>query len=340
MLDVRVIDRHLHIGRLVVGFHRTLRIPDDGRDYPLPPSLGRFPLHRVEDFSSSVPPSWNAHGGIFLPMYQREALWLSFRVASEWRPIALKVAMGMVNAITGKPWTEALSSSEQDYLVCPPQPWLDGMKTEAGIIRQFVAMPLGMGYTAEGQLTGQERFGGLQLVAYEPKPGRFVEPPPRREALDLMMASTIDASAPAAGLQRARTVETKSAEMGLGAGGRMRQQIYPDPHGVDTWDISNTGRVYVHLVNSMLYRSITGREAPPTPVDARAYSQAGYPWFDVYDEHLGDVPGSDILKGVKSIKDKDTQHGFVDQQDDAPVEVQKVITYGASDPHRVRDGTW
>jgi hypothetical protein len=340
MLDVRVVDNHLHIGRLMVGFHRTLRIPDDGRDYPLPPSLGRFPLHRVEDFAATVPSAWNAHGGIFLPLYQREALWLSFRIAPDWQPIALKVAMGMVNAITGKPWTESLSRSEQDYLVCPPQPWLDGMKTDAGIIRQFVAMPLGMGYTAEGQLTGQERFGGLQLVAYDPKPGRFVEPSPRREALDLMMASAVDAAAPAAGMQRALRLGSKSAEMGLGAGGRMKQQVYPDPHGVETWDTSNTGRVYVHLVNSTLYRTITGREPPPTPVDARAYSNAGYPWFDLYDEHLGDVPGSDILKGVKSIKDKDADHGFVDQQDDAPVEVQKVITYGTSDPHRVRDGSW
>ena len=26
-----------------IGFQRTLRIPDDNRDYPLPPGLGAFP---------------------------------------------------------------------------------------------------------------------------------------------------------------------------------------------------------------------------------------------------------------------------------------------------------
>src|SRR5512132_101448 len=129
MLDVRVANQQLHIGRLLIGFHRTLRIPDDGRDYPLPPSLGHFPLHRVEDFAATVPTAWKQHGGVFLPMYQREALWLSF-TAPDWRPMVLKVALGMVNALTGKPWSEGLADAEQDYLVCPPQPWLDGMKTE------------------------------------------------------------------------------------------------------------------------------------------------------------------------------------------------------------------
>lgn len=40
------------------------------------------------------------------------------------------------------------------------QPWLDGIATGTGTIRQFVAMPLGLGYTVEGQLTEEEQFGG------------------------------------------------------------------------------------------------------------------------------------------------------------------------------------
>ena len=30
--------------KLRIDFQRTLRIPDDGKDYPLPPGLGRFPI--------------------------------------------------------------------------------------------------------------------------------------------------------------------------------------------------------------------------------------------------------------------------------------------------------
>ena len=43
----------------------------------------------------------------------------------------------------------------QNYVVVPGQPWLDGYCVEKGIIRQFVAMPLGQGYSVEEQLTGE-----------------------------------------------------------------------------------------------------------------------------------------------------------------------------------------
>ena len=234
MLDVRVANQQLHIGRLVITFHRTLRIPDDGRDYPLPPSLGHFPVNRVEDFAATVPAAWKQHGGIFLPMYQREALWLRFE-APDWHPLVLKVAMGMVNALTGKPWAEGLSDAEQDYLVCPPQPWLDGMKTEHDIIRQFVAMPLGMGYTAEGQLTGQERFGGLQTARLrtEARPLPESTTPPRtpvriqpqrairrrlRTAL-LAVDLAMDAVASSAPSVAPRRLQAKGAEWGWARAG-------------------------------------------------------------------------------------------------------------------------
>ena len=122
--------------------------------------------------------------------------------------------------------------------------------------------------------------------------------------------------------------------MGLGAGGRMKQAIYPDQHGIDTWDQTTGGRVYVHLVNSMMYREITGCEPPPTPVDAQTYTRHGYPWFDLYDEHLGDLPGSEILKGVRSVKEMDAQKGFEPQQDDETVDVPKVVTHGCLRPAR------
>ena len=38
---------------------------------------------------------------------------------------------------------------DQNYCVLPKQPWLDGINYGDGYIRQFVAMPLGKGYTVE-----------------------------------------------------------------------------------------------------------------------------------------------------------------------------------------------
>ena len=64
--------------RCQISFQRTLRIPDDNQPYPLPAGLGRFPLHHVDDYYQRLPASWEQHGGVFLPLYQSEALWLDF----------------------------------------------------------------------------------------------------------------------------------------------------------------------------------------------------------------------------------------------------------------------
>ena len=141
-----------------VSFQRTLRIPDDNRAYSLPPGLGKFPMEHVEDCVKHLPKKWSKQGGVFLPMYQSEALWISF-TSSEDYPFAIKIAAGKINAVTGEAWSNDLSGEPQDYLVVPEQPWLDGFCIQKGLIRQFVAMPLGEGYTAEEQLTDLAEIG-------------------------------------------------------------------------------------------------------------------------------------------------------------------------------------
>jgi hypothetical protein len=155
--------------KTTISFQRTLRLPDDGKIYPLPPSLGPFPVCRVDDYLDKVPEEWKKHGGVFLPMYQREAMWLKFDVSHPNAPKAIKVAVGKVNAVTGETWNNSLS--KQDYVVAGSglQPWLDGINGGNGMIKQFVAMPLGGRYTVEAQVTGEEKFGGIQLMVFESK---------------------------------------------------------------------------------------------------------------------------------------------------------------------------
>ncbi len=299
---------HLHTDSIIVGkhcgisFQRTLRIPDDERTYPLPPGLGRFPIQKVADYRGKVPSSWLEHGGVFIPMYQREALWLAFDGAY-WRPNAIKIAAGRINAVSGTPLDMIFSKRRQDYVVVPDQPWLDGFKTGNGTIRQFIAMPLGMGYTVEAQLTGSEDTGGMQIVVFDPMPGRFPDRAPRRSFREEMVCCCA------------------SPAMGIAAGGKINQKVYPDAYGPDTWDEGNYGRLFVHIVNSMMYREITGEEPPPTPVTARSYAEHGLPWFDLYDDSLGDVCPSGRFGCVKSVKEMDTLKGFGSQQDDEFVEV-------------------
>ena len=240
-------------------------------------------------------------------MYQREAMWIYF-IGADWRPNAIKVGVGGIDGVSGKPWDTILRGDPQNYLVVPDQPWLDGIKAGEGFIRQFVAMPLGGGYTVEAQLTGREDVGGLQLVSFEPKPGLF---PSRRPNDRFTLYDGL-----------ARVCEAPPAEMGLGAGGRMYQAIYPDSYGIDTWDTTRQHSIHVHIVNSMMWRDITGEEPPPTPVSPRTYREAGLPWFDLYDEHMGDLPPSPELAGVKSVKQIDAEKFTNPQQDDSTVDVE------------------
>ncbi len=125
--------------RFEVEFQRTLRIPDDGKDYPLPAGLGRFALRHVEDFAGRAPDRWLQHGGVMMPMYQAEAMWMNFDGGDY--PVAVKIAAGKINAVNGEDWTAGLSRRpSQNYAVVPGQPWLDGFAVERGVIRQFVAM--------------------------------------------------------------------------------------------------------------------------------------------------------------------------------------------------------
>jgi hypothetical protein len=293
--------------RFSISFQRTLRIPDDGRVYPLPPSLGAFPIRRVDDHLERVPNSWRERGGVFIPMYQREALWLGF-AAAKWKPNAVKIGVGGVNAVSGETWNERLRADPQDYVVCPDQPWLDGIASGHGTIRQFVAMPLGAGYTVEAQITGSEVTGGLQVLVFEPKPGRFPDtPPPEPEAQLLEETMVFTESVP-------------SVDLGLAAGGEMTQKIYPDPYGIETWDQSNRAELFVHIVNSEQYEAITGEEPPPSPIDARTYTVYGFPWFALYDEDR-DTLEAGRLATVKSISELDADRGLPKRKEDESLEI-------------------
>ena len=285
--------------RLRIDFQRTLRIPDDGKDYPLPPGLGSFPLKHVDDFVKTIPEKWVEHGGVMLPMYQSEALWLNFNsdYISEhdiYYPFALKVATGKINAVTGDNWTDRLQRNPQDYMVSSEQPWLDGYCVEKGFIRQFVAMPLGSGYSAEEQLTEEAKHGGIQIIVYPMKRKVFEKRFPKRDLRIRGFES-----------DRFGSVEPclacESLDMGLAPGGRMRQEIYDDPFELDDWEIDYKSRCFVHIANSLVWRTITGETPPTVPFTSKEYTAHGLPWFDYYSDNSTALKGSEKLKGLKSV---------------------------------------
>ncbi len=269
-----------------LSFQRTLRIPDDDREHFLPPGLGRFPLHHVDDHAARLPDRWRRHGGVFMPMYQAEALWLDVGGGFDGYPMAVMVAAGKVDALTGKPFSNTLRARPQNYLVAPDQPWLDGFCVARGLVRQFVAMPLGRGYTAEEQLTGGAEHGGLQVVVYPMKAARYE----RLRASRARLENAVMCHAPAG-----------PPEMGLAPGGRMRQEVYEDPYGFDAWEQAVRSRCFVHLLNSAQYRAATGAAPPHEPPTAAEYTAAGLPWFEYYDADRTALAGAPRLERLESV---------------------------------------
>ena len=307
-----------------IDFQRTLRIPDDNREYPLPPGLGRFPIEHTEDHPSNLPSKWAEHGGVMLPMYQSEALWMNF---SGGYPCAIKIATGKINAVTGKQWTNDLGKKPQDYLVVPNQPWLDGYCVQNGLIRQFVAMPLGDGYTAEEQLTGKAEHGGLQIVVYPMKRVHYEEMmkgQSHRNHKDLCF-SVHEMSAP--------------SEMGLAPGGLMRQEIYEDEYGFDAWDLDASSRCFVHILNSNQWNNVTGKPIPGSPPSAVDYTEAGLPWFEFYDDKSNPLQGSTKLAGLDSVAAKTLKLGEKPMKNNEAVTPTKINSLGPNTA-KVIDGKW
>jgi len=262
----------LVIGDARIQFQRTLRIPDDGKTYPLPPSLGQFPCVKVQDYEDrdGLPAAWKRRKGAIIPMWQKEALWMNFSANA---PCAVKVGVGKINAITGKMWKSkhlssnkpapksfgsgsmrieikplsgkpltlsvspsdtaqaikaliqnqrgyspaqqrliyqgkvledavplhqqglenqstihlavlgaaeggllSLATDSQNYCPLPRQPWLDGINAGNGFIRQFVAMPLGKGFTVEHQVRTMQKRKEKESAADEEGDASMADP--------------------------------------------------------------------------------------------------------------------------------------------------------------------
>ena len=291
--------------RCSIDFQRTLRIPDDGSEYPLPPDLGRFPLRHVDDCADRLPDTWRRRGGVLLPMRQAEGMWLHFGPPKGY-PCAIKVATGKIRAVTGDTWADRLNRDPQDYLVVPEQPWQDRYRAKKRVIRQIVAMPLGAGYTVEEQLTGAAEHGGLQIIACPMKLKRYEEVRREREWENTIMS-------------RVWTMLSPLKAMGIALGGRM-QQDYDDPYGLDAWDQRHASRCFISIVNSRQWQAITDERPPTEPPTAARYAEAGLPWFDFYRD-LDAVDATDKLTGVSSVAATGAKKG------DAPLPANGTISH-------------
>ncbi|MGV9709988.1 hypothetical protein ACWDTI_04925 [Gordonia sp. NPDC003424] len=268
---------------LSVTFHRTLRVPDDSTTYGLPPSLGAIEIVSTDDVNPRALPDADA----LLPLWQSEATWIDFTAPHDY-PFLVKIGVGGINAVTGDPYTPAPDFDAEDYMEVPTQPWLDGFRVDATTVRQFVAMPLGDGYTAAEQLTGTDdgliRFSVAPLKA-DIWAGRPVPPP-----MSFMLCADVPTG------------------MGLGAGGTIEQSIATpiEPH--ENWDLDARAEMSLRIVNSTVWQSLTDTPPHRSPLTIDEYRAHGFPWFRWYDDSLA-RQGQSPLNEVKSVHQLGAEKG-------------------------------
>ncbi|KAI0454754.1 hypothetical protein F5B21DRAFT_514460 [Xylaria acuta] len=180
---------------LQISFMRTVRVQGGQKSYLPPKGLGTFPLFNTQPYRDRLPPEAAAQGGLFLPMYESEAMYIAFDCQASDK-FAVRPFIGGVNGISGKRLysTESVKSAalrKQDYIVAPEQRRLDGISVRPGVVNQFVAIKMNpepkkaevagahsaadqgpengevpeprKGGTVEWQMTGRDEVGGIQL---------------------------------------------------------------------------------------------------------------------------------------------------------------------------------
>ena len=304
----------MRIGNIEIIFHRTVRVPDGRQPSNLPPSLGRMDLYPVAKYAKRCPENWEKEA-YFLALHETEAMWMSFRPFVH--PVAMLVGAGGINALTGEKL--GITLEKDNYLVAPPQPWLDGWKDKDGTVYQFVATAYkkGKGITVAEQLMGEEsKTGAIGVAFFDPKDPAKLKPKhkPLEGYTDSMAGGDfvsgeftqvfsaeskhkLDAPQVAASfgapLGRVRSMFN---EMGIGRGGKIIQKVYPDPHGLDVWEQAPSATLACYLVNAEVFEEITG-EKIPKPVSSENY--LGH-WFGLKDKAEGDVAGTNKFTGLKS----------------------------------------
>jgi hypothetical protein len=88
-----------------------------------------------------------------------------------------------------------------------------------------------------------------------------------------------------------------------------RQEIYEDPFKISDWEMDQKSRCFIHIANSLVWRTITGQAPPTVPFTAKEYTDHGLPWFDYYSDNSTALKGSGKLKRLKSVVEMGKEKG-------------------------------
>jgi hypothetical protein len=225
-------------------------------------------------------------------MRSEEAMWINFQTPE---PIAIMVGAGSINAINGKNFETKLE--KDNYMVSPPQPWLDGWKGDDGSVYQFIATEVGENITVGEQLA-QTKEHAIVISVFEAKNPEKLKSVNRPS--EYYGTAEYGVCCYAANCCSFKSQENSARnltnEMGLGKGGKISQKIYEDPHGLEEWKEKPVETIRVYLINASEFSEITGEQLS-MPVKSEEYNGV---WFGLDDEKKKDVSGTTIFDKLKS----------------------------------------
>lgn len=128
-------------------------------------------------------------------------------------------------------------------------------------------------------------------------------------------------------------------KMGLAPGGRMQQEVYADPYGLDAWDQRHASRCFVTIANSAQWLAITGERPPTEPPTAAAYTEAGLPWFEYYGCDAAVLEGAETLAGVSSVGTMGKNKGETPLPENETAKPRHTVPLGRRRMGRVREMT-
>ena len=95
--------------------------------------------------------------------------------------------------------------------------------------------------------------------------------------------------------------------MGLAAGGKLIQGLVVDRYPSCIWNASRTRLINLHIISPASFEAVTHIVPPETPITARAYADAGLPFYVVEEGIENRLDSSDTLGAVKSVSQIDKQ---------------------------------
>ena len=105
---------------------------------------------------------------------------------------------------------------------------------------------------------------------------------------------------------------SENAALGVAPGGLIKQCILEDTNPATIWERDRTVCFNVQILNSDMFRQVTGKPPPSTPVSAKTYRDHGLPFYKIYGEQStmhGDFDGIKSVKGLDKIKNENGKRG-------------------------------